>query len=315
MPRRVAAILWVWLLLPVPASAEASAHESDAAAEDEWHFAITPYIWGTEVTGEVGAKGRTADVHASFSDILSDLNAGIMGTVEARNDRFLILFDGLGVWLEDDVDQGARTIAVPSVPLVNATIGPSKADVKVTLAILDLKFGWRVLSLPTVSLLGGAPASEDSRRFTLDLFGGGRYWYLKTDLDLKVPVTLSVGLPPGTPLPPGVGGDLDLPGLTTDGINRDIDADSDWVDPVVGARTGIDLTERLSLSLLGDVGGFDIGSASKFSWKANALLSWQFAESWSLVAGYQALNVQRERGDADADITMKGPVVGLGFQF
>ncbi|MGH7286827.1 MAG: hypothetical protein ACREI8_02275, partial [Myxococcota bacterium] len=267
----LAAILLVSLLLPTP-----------AVAADEWEFSVTPYIWGTAITGDVGAKGNTADVDASFSDILENLNAAIMGTVEARNDRFIILFDGFGAWLEDDVDVGAKTVNVPGFPLVNATIGPSKVDVKLTQVVLDLKFGWRVLSLPTVALLGEAPASEDTRRFSLDLLAGGRYWYLKTELDLKVPVTLSVGLPPGTPLPPGLG-DLDLPSLTTDGINRDIDADSDWVDPVVGARTGIDLTEQISLSLLGDVGGFDIGSASKFSWKANALLSWQFSESWALV--------------------------------
>ncbi len=312
MLRRLAAILWAWLLLAIPASAEVAAPEPDAS--DELVFVITPYIWGTAIDGEVGAKGNTADVSASFSDIVSDLNAGIMGTVEARQDRFIVLLDGFAAWLEDDVHQGARTVAVPGVPLVNATIGPSKVDVKLTQVIVDLKFGWRVLSLPTVSLLGAAPSSEDTRRFTLDLLAGGRYWYLKTELDLKVPVTLSVGLPPGTPLPPGLG-DLELPSLTTDGIDRDIDADSDWVDPVVGARTGIDLTEQLSLSLLGDIGGFDIGSASKFSWKTNALVSWRLSESWLLVAGYQALNVQRERGDADVDLTMHGPVVGLGFQF
>ena len=101
---------------------------------------------------------------------------------------------------------------------------------KVTLAILDLKAGWRVLSLPTASLLGEAPAGEDTRSFDVDLFAGGRYWYVKNELDLKVPVTLSAGLPPGTPLPPGLG-DLELPSLTTDGIDRDIDADADWIDP------------------------------------------------------------------------------------
>jgi len=303
MPYRLAAIVWALLLLATP-----------AAAADEWEFSVTPYIWGTAIEGDVGAKGHTADVSASFSDILKDLNAGIMGTVEARNDRFIVLFDGFGAWLEDDVHQGAKTVSVPSAPLVDATIGPSEVDVKLTQAILDLKLGWRVLSVPTASLFVDPPKPEDERRISIDLLAGGRYWYLKTELDVKVPVTLSVGLPPGTPLPPGLG-DLELPSLTTDGIDRDIDASTWWIDPVVGVRTGIDLTEALSLSLFGDVGGFDIGSASKFSWKANALLTWQLSERWALVAGYQALNVQREKGDASADLTMEGPVVGLGFAF
>ena len=310
--KRLAAILWALLLSSLPAVAEVTAPQS--AAPDEWQFIVTPYVWGLEVVGDVEAKGHRADVHASFSDILEDLNAALMGTVEAQNGRLVLLFDGLGAWLEDDVDVGAKTVSVPSFPLVTATIGPSKADVKVTLAIIDLKAGWRVLSVPTVSLLGETPADEDTRRFDVDLFAGGRYWYEKTELDLKVPVSLGIALPPGTPLPPGLG-DLELPSLTTDGIDRDIDADTDWIDPLVGLRFGVDLTEKISLSVAGDLGGFDIGSASKFTWAANALFNWQLSESWALVAGYQALNLQRDKGDAEADLTLKGPVVGLAYRF
>jgi hypothetical protein len=310
--KHLAAILWALLLPSFPVSAEVPA--PDPAAADEWHFAVTPYIWGSAIDGNVSAKGNTADVSASFSDILATLNGGLMGMAEARNGRLILLFDGLGVWLGDDVDAKAKTIPVPGFPLVNATIGPSHADVKITEAILDLKVGWRVLSLPAASLFGETPASEDTRSFDVDLFAGGRYWYVKTELDLKVPVTLGLGVPPGTALPPGLGG-LELPSLTTDGIDRNIDADADWIDPLVGLRLGIDVTEGLSLSVLGDMGGFDIGSASKFSWKANALLSWQLSESWALVAGYEALNLQREKGGAEIDLTMHGPMVGLTFQF
>jgi hypothetical protein len=310
--KRLAMVMWAALLPSLPASAEGPAPQP--TVPDEWHFEVTPYVWGSAIGGDVGAKGHTADVSVPFSDILEDLNGGLMGTVEARNGRLVLLFDGLGVWLEDDVDVGAKTVSVPGFPLVNATIGPSHADVKLTEVIIDLKAGWRVLSLPTAALLGETPADADTRRFDVDLFAGGRYWYLKTELDLKVPVALSIALPPGTPLPPGLG-DLELPSLTTDGIDRDIDADTDWIDPLVGLRFGVDLTEDISLSALGDMGGFGIGSASKFSWKANALLSWQLSESWALVAGYEALNLQRDKGDTDVDITMYGPVIGLGYRF
>jgi hypothetical protein len=315
MPRLLALTVSSLLLGSMPAQGQTAAPAPDPTqAADEWHFELTPYIWATAITGTVGAKGNTADVSVPFSDILDDLNFGFMGVVEARNDRFIVLLDGFGALLEDDVDVGAKTVSVPAFPLVDATIGPSHVDVKLTQVIVDLKLGWRVLSLPTASLLGEAPASDDTRLFSLDLLGGGRYWYLKTEVDLKVPVSLGVGLPPGTPLPPGLG-DLELPSLTTDGLDKSIDADADWIDPVVGARGTLDLTEGLSLSLLGDVGGFDIGSASKFTWKANALIEWKLSERCALVAGYQGLNLQREKGDAEVDITMYGPVVGLGFEF
>jgi hypothetical protein len=39
----------------------------------------------------------------------------------------------------------------------------------------------------------------------------------------------------------------------------------------------------------GNVGGFDIGSASKFTWEALVWLDWRFGETTSLALGYRAL--------------------------
>ena len=57
-----------------------------------------------------------------------------------------------------------------------------------------------------------------------------------------------------------------------------MDVSSWWIDPVVGLRVGGDLTENLSLTVTGNVGGFDIGSASKFSWEVVALLGYRLGE-------------------------------------
>jgi hypothetical protein len=45
-----------------------------------------------------------------------------------------------------------------------------------------------------------------------------------------------------------------------------------WFDPIVGCRLRVRLRERLTEQVRGDIGGFDIGEASRFTWNVEALL-------------------------------------------
>jgi len=77
---------------------------------------------------------------------------------------------------------------------------------------------------------------------TLDPYVGARYTYLDLELDFD----------PG-PNPSD---------------------DHDWVDPIVGARTLLDLSDRWSITAFGDIGGFNVGS--DFSWHAAGLVGYRF---------------------------------------
>src|SRR5271168_991042 len=70
--------------------------------DDKWHLGITPYLWFAGTHGTAGFNGRDASFHASFGDIFSYLNIGIMGAVEARKNRFVIPVDFLWMKLSDD---------------------------------------------------------------------------------------------------------------------------------------------------------------------------------------------------------------------
>jgi hypothetical protein len=108
---------------------------------------------------------------------------------------------------------------------------------------------------------------------------------------------------------------VEFGGTTFGGTDVDQTSSSWWIDPLIGLRVGADLSERVSIVVAGNVGGFDIGSASKFSWEALAFLDWRFGETTSLVLGYRALGLDRKKGRAEADITMHGPLLGLIFRF
>ena len=125
----------------------------------------------------------------------------------------------------------------------------------------------------------------EGKRSSLDLFAGGRYNYL--DSELSVPGVFSVG------------------------------DSSTTVDPIIGARFRADLHARVPLLLRGDVGGFGIGSEG--AWQLLALLGYRVTPTITLWGGYRALDVDIEEGDRDARFEVKtttsGPIVGVAFQF
>jgi hypothetical protein len=93
------------------------------------------------------------------------------------------------------------------------------------------------------------------------------------------------------------------------------------VDPLVGARAHFHLSERWSLSLEGNVGGFGVGS--DFAWHASGAIGYRFSlfgeDNARLLGGYRALSQDYETGSGDDkfewDVTLHGPIVGLAIAF
>ena len=228
------------------------------------------------------------------------------------------------------VDPGTLRIDVPGV---ETAIGPFDVDVKNLLIMSRLQVGYRVLDAPALELFGEQP-SDDPRRVRIDLLAGLRYWYMKTEIDIESPpievpeftVTSSLSggavrvggqrIPPRTAALPTVRlPGLEFGGTTFGGTDVDESVSTWWIDPVIGARIVADLTERFSLVVAGNVGGFGIGSASQFSWEALALLDWRFGDTTSFALGYRGVGFDRPDGDAQADIVLHGPLLGLIFRF
>jgi hypothetical protein len=96
-----------------------------------------------------------------------------------------------------------------------------------------------------------------------------------------------------------------------------LDGDHSWVDPIVGLGYNYQISDRWTLRLYGDIGGF--GVQSDFTWQALGLIDYQPWKNFAIVAGYRALGVDYETGsDADRftyDTTIFGPVVGLDIRW
>lgn len=111
-------------------------------------------------------------------------------------------------------------------------------------------------------------------------------------------------------------------GITVTGPRGNTASDSgteDWLDPIVGARMRVPLRPCLTGTLRGDVGGFGIGEASRFSWNIEANLEYRLSQSCSLFAGYRWLDVDYTSGSGNRrfalDANLNGPVLGFAFDF
>lgn len=265
-------------------------------SDGQWEILVTPDFWLAGLEGEITVKGLSADLDIGFSDIVDHFDYGGALHIDARRGKWSILGDVLFMKLSGDEAVNAQI-----APLMNQGIIPPifmgqplggiqvDVEVEMTVFLAELGVAHRVATWPL-----GSEASD--RTLGLDVLGGARYWYLKGELDFDIEAQF---------------------GPITRSIDQNVDKSKDWIDPFVGGRVDVDLTERLSLFLRGDVGGFDVGSV--FTWKATGLLNYQMTPRLSFYGGYQVLDVDYEDGSGSNEIAldarMEGLLLGLAFRF
>ena len=100
------------------------------------------------------------------------------------------------------------------------------------------------------------------------------------------------------------------------GAGHAISATESWADPFVGARIGIDLSDRWQLAMEGDVGGFGAGSRRSFNGQAYLGYRTKILGYNSIIrAGYRALYQDYREDDFRWKVTQRGPVFGVSVAF
>lgn len=124
----------------------------------------------------------------------------------------------------------------------------------------------------------------------VDPYAGARYTYLNAELKVR-------------------------------GGGPQVEQDKHWVDPIIGLRTIWVLTPRWSLTALGDIGGFGVGS--DLTWQAAGLIGYRFGlfgdKDARFQAGYRALYQKYDTGSGGNafkwDATLHGPALALAIDF
>lgn len=86
-----------------------------------------------------------------------------------------------------------------------------------------------------------------------------------------------------------------------------------WVDPVLAGRIIAQLGGPWSVTAVGDIGGFGVGS--RLTWQAIGTVNYQWNQQLALRLGYRVLSVDYEEGAFLYDVRMQGPVLGATYRF
>jgi hypothetical protein len=130
---------------------------SDATAppSNKWRLGFLPYLWFPGMHGTTAVRGFTTSVHASAGDLLSHFRIGLMGTMQASKNRFLLPTDLMWIKLGDD--RG----------LPDGLPGIDSVEFKASQFVLTPQAGYRIVDKPN---------------FKVDGLGGLRYWHLGQEL-------------------------------------------------------------------------------------------------------------------------------------
>lgn len=239
-----------------------------ASSDGKWNFTIAPYMWAVSMDGKVTVGDYSTSSSMSFSDIMKNLQVGGLMHMEARKDRLGFFVDPIYLKMRED-----KTLSAVS----SGAAQPTTRDITATIETWLVEFG--VIYQAGKWKLGEKDAARSA---SLDIYGGGRYWYMHSSLDTSGPAN---------------------PTSTVD-----------FVDPMIGLSFNTDLTERVVLNLRGDIGGF--GVSSDFSWSAAALFGYRFTRDITGFLGYRALYLDYKTSDSPRfKVTMQGPITGIQFAF
>jgi hypothetical protein len=160
----------------------------------------------------------------------------------------------------------------------------NKVEVDIVQINLDFAVSYRLCEL-TFKEGRASPA------LSLELIGGTRYVYMKQEI---VPTIRSEFSPK-------------------------LGKSKDWVEPFVGGKIILRLTEKLGIAVRGDFGGFGVGSASTKTWNFTAGFGYRFTDSFELRAGYHIFDIDYINGSGSdgfgMDGKLDGPKLGLTYHF
>jgi hypothetical protein len=88
-----------------------------------------------------------------------------------------------------------------------------------------------------------------------------------------------------------------------------------WINPLVGGKLGVQLTDALALWLRGDVSGFDLSGEADWNWNAILGLDYYVRENVAIQLGYKFYSLKYGQGSDDDgfdfSLNLNGPYLGL----
>lgn len=93
---------------------------------------------------------------------------------------------------------------------------------------------------------------------------------------------------------------------------RSASVDNDWIDPVIGLRARVPLSDRWTATAFFDYGGF---SSDSESWQALITADYALNENWVLRGGYRYISMDHKTNGNDFEFSQSGLILGATYRF
>jgi len=253
---------------------------ADESGSSGWEYTGIPFMWAINVQGDskIG-NAPTADIDISFSEVIDNLNFGLMGRIDATNGKWNIYGSGLGAIISADKESQAVGI-----------------DVDIDTVIVEGGVQYRIGEWPIdITNVNGT----STRSISFDVLAGVRWSYQDIDIDGTIDIPGRPPLIPATTVP------------------IDVSASENWFDPFIGAEVHVGLSENWDMVIHEDFGGFGVGS--DFTSNTVFGLTRKWKEDRKIFIGYRALYQDYETGSGTDtfvwDAWMHGPMIGAYIPF
>jgi len=257
----------------------------EPAPDDQWAFAVRPYLWLPSITGTLkydvpSGGGGGANVDLS-SYVLQNLSFALMLSAEARKGDWGVLTDVVYLDIESDDSRVKSVDFTGPGGRIEISAG-ANLDTKATLSGIL----WE---------LAGTWTAARSGNSSLDLLGGVRLLNIKAETDWQLSAEV---------VPPGGSGQ-------TFGRSGGVSQTETLWDGIVGVRGRIGLGE----SKWGIPYYLDVGTGSSaLTYQGMAGIEYRF--HWGdLQLAYRYLYYDMKEDKLLQQVSFYGPTLGLNFRF
>lgn len=145
-----------------------------AGEPDGWHYEFTPYLMAAGLNGDIGLRGVTTGVDASFGDILDNLDGAFMGQFMAEKGPWMVGLEA--VWMNLETESSGAVTGPGGMVSVGGRL-----DVDTSMYIYQGTLAYRVLDAAT----------------RVDVLGAVRFTELDADMSVAVEFTPGIAFPGG----------------------------------------------------------------------------------------------------------------------
>jgi hypothetical protein len=261
--------------------------ENPIEDSSRWHIKFQPYIpvplsvYGTTTIGD-----RSLSFNSGLGGVLDALNFAIYGRFEAWNNNLGFIVDASYQSFGGYANSGRDFKRLQTDLSTSTNFSQGIYDFAISYHIGD----------PAQYSLPDKPSNKSFPQVWVEPIIGIRLNTLNTSIDADLDFTFRRQ-------------QFDR------SFQRTVSRSRTWLEPMVGAKFGVQVSDPVTLWLRGDASGFGLAGTPDLQWNIITGADWWISPTTSLQIGYKFYEINYGNDDQSFEYGYNGPFLGVTFNF